>query len=110
MKNAALIAKIVTALAAVVGFAYIIATYGEQIIEWARKLLNTCPCKCTAEDCADCECELDCPADEVTEADETEAEAEVEDDEDDDDEVMVEVYEEEPADETAPVAEEADFE
>ena len=111
MKNAALIAKIVTALAAVVGFAYIIATYGEQIIEWARKLLNNCPCKCNAEDCADCECELDCPADEAAEETATEAvEAEDEDEDEDDDEVVVEVYEEEPADETSPVAEEADFE
>lgn len=105
MKNAALIAKIVTALAAVVGFAYIIATYGEQIIEWAKKLLNNCPCKCNAEDCADCECELDCPADEMDEEPEVETD-EVEDEE----EVVIEVYEEKPAEETAPVAEEADFE
>ena len=95
MKNFALIAKIVTAIAAVVGFAYIIATYGEQIIEWAKKLLNACPCKCTCDDCADCECELVCPAEEMTEE-----EVEAED----------EPAEEEPADETAPVAEEADFE
>ena len=104
MKNFALIAKIVTAIAAVVGFAYIIATYGEQIIEWAKKLLNSCPCKCTCDDCADCECELDCPADDETEVEvfvaEDEEEVEAED----------EIAEEEPADETAPVAEEADFE
>ena len=105
MKNFALIAKIVTAIAAVVGFAYIIATYGEQIIEWAKKLLKACPCKCNCDDCADCECELVCPADEVTEEDEPE----VEDDEADD-EPVEEAAEEAAADETAPVAEEADFE
>ena len=105
MKNFALIAKIVTAIAAVVGFAYIIATYGEQIIEWAKKLLNSCPCKCTCDDCADCECELDCPAD-----DETEVEVFVADDEEEEVEAEDEPAEEEPADETAPVAEEADFE
>ena len=105
MKNFALIAKIVTAIAAVVGFAYIIATYGEQIIEWAKKLLNSCPCKCTCDDCADCECELDCPAD-----DETEVEVFVAEDEEEEVEAEDEPAEEEPADETAPVAEEADFE
>ena len=99
MKNFALIAKILTAVAALVGIAYIIATYGEQIIAWAKKLLNACPCKCTADDCANCECDLDCPADEEIFADAAE---EVE-------EVM-----EAPAavtvDETAPIAEESDFE
>ena len=104
MKNFALIAKIVTAIAAVVGFAYIIATYGEQIIEWAKKLLKACPCKCTCDDCADCECELVCPADEESEEEEVEAEDEEEVEAED------EPAEEEPADETAPVAEEADFE
>ena len=79
MKNFALIAKIVTAIAAVVGFAYIIATYGEQIIEWAKKLLNSCPCKCTCDDCADCECELVCPADEEIDEDEDEADDEADD-------------------------------
>ena len=106
MKNFALIAKIVTAIAAVVGFAYIIATYGEQIIEWTKKLLNSCPCKCTCDDCADCECELVCPADEETCEEEPEAEAEDEEEVEAEDEIE----EEEPADETAPVAEEADFE
>ena len=98
MKNFALIAKILTALAAVVGIAYIIATYGEQIIDWAKKLLNACPCKCTSDDCANCECELNCPA-----AEEAFAEEEVA-------EEVEEPVEEAPVDETAPVAEEADFE
>ena len=63
MKNAALIAKILTALAAIVGAAYLIATYGEQVVAWAKKLMATCPCKCDAEDCANCECDLECPID-----------------------------------------------
>ena len=110
MKNAALIAKILTALAALVGVAYIIATYGEQIVAWAKKLLAACPCKCDAEDCADCECELDCPAEEVVaeEEDAAEEEAVVEETAE---EVVEEAAEEAPvAEETAPVAEEADFE
>ena len=99
MKNFALIAKILTALAALVGIAYIVATYGEQIIDWAKKLLNACPCKCTADDCANCECELNCPAAEEDVFEDETAPEEVE-------EVIVAA----PVDETAPVAEEADFE
>ena len=92
MKTAALIAKILAALAALVGVAYLIATYGEQIVAWAKKLLAACPCQCDAEDCADCECELDCHVDEEVVAEEP-------------------VAEEEPVvEETTPVAEEADFE
>ena len=99
MKNASLIAKIVTALAAIVGFAYIIATYGDQIIAWAKKLLKACPCHCTAEDCANCECELDCPADEEAVEEDTE------------DEDVIEAPAEAVAPEaSAPIAEEADFE
>ena len=101
MKNFALIAKILTAVAALVGIAYIIATYGEQIIAWAKKLLNACPCKCTADDCANCECDLECPAAEEIFADE---------EDEDDDEVVVEVTTAPVVDETAPIAEEADFE
>lgn len=47
MKN---IAKILTALAAVAGVIYIIATYGEQIVAWAKKVLNAFPkCPCCEE-------------------------------------------------------------
>lgn len=42
MKN---IVKILTALATIAGAVYIIATYGEQIVAWAKKLLNAMP-KC----------------------------------------------------------------
>ena len=44
MKN---IVKILTALAAVAGAIYIIATYGEQIVAWCKKVLSMlpkCPC------------------------------------------------------------------
>ena len=36
--------KILTALAAVIGTAYVIATYGDKIVAWAKKLLQSCPC------------------------------------------------------------------
>ena len=41
--------KIMTALAAIIGAAYVIATYGDQIVAWAKKLLAKCP-KCNLED------------------------------------------------------------
>ena len=40
--------KILTALAAVVGIVYVIATYGEKIVQWAKNLLASCPC-CNGE-------------------------------------------------------------
>ena len=39
------IVKILTALAAIAGIVYIIATYGEQIVAWCKKVLNLLP-KC----------------------------------------------------------------
>ena len=42
MKN---IIKILTALAAVAGAIYLIATYGEKIVAWAKKMWNAMP-KC----------------------------------------------------------------
>ena len=97
MKNAALIAKILTAVAAIVGAAYLVATYGEQVVAWAKKLMATCPCRCDAEDCANCECDLNCPADEFDAEDDLAAEE-------------VPTADEVVAEDTAPVAEEADFE
>jgi len=44
MKN---IVKILTALATVAGAVYIIATYGEQIVAWAKKVWAAMP-KCPA--------------------------------------------------------------
>ena len=47
MKN---IVKILTALATVAGVIYIIATYGEQIVAWAKKVWSKMPkCPCCEE-------------------------------------------------------------
>lgn len=102
MKN---IIKIVTALATIAGFVYIIATYGEQIVAWAKKMLNCLP-KCPA--CEEAETVVDV-TEEASEAPVTE--------ESPAEEAAVEVEEpavEEPAPEIVvaenePVAEEADF-
>ena len=63
MKAFKTIAKIVVALAAVAGVVYVIATYGERIVAWARKLLNRAECDCCCDcecDCEECDCEDDC--------------------------------------------------
>ncbi len=93
MKTGKLIAKIVVALAAVAGVVYVVATYGEQIVAWCKKMLETCKCKC----CCSCEAE--------PEAIVEEAEAEVAEEA-----VAEEVVEAEAPAEEAAVAEDADFE
>ena len=50
MKAINLIVKIVAALAAIAGIVYIVATYGDKIVAWAKKLLGCCPCN------GECEC------------------------------------------------------
>ena len=49
MKTFNLIVKLVTALTAVAGAIYLIATYGDQIIAWAKKMLDAMP-KCPVQD------------------------------------------------------------
>jgi len=83
MKAMNVIIKILAALATVAGVVYIVATYGEQIVAWAKKILNNLP-KCPA-------CEED---------PEIEVEIEVE-------EAAEEVAAEEPAAEEVPVEEPA---
>ena len=100
MKVFANIVKILTALAAVAGAVYVVATYGDQIVSWAKKILASFPkCPCceeaevveeVAEEAAE-EAPAEEPAAEEIPAEEPEAE-------------VVEVAEDEP------VAEEADFE
>ena len=99
MKPLNTIVKIMTALAAVAGAVYIIATYGEQIVAWAKKVWNAMPqCPC----CEDGDVEVEV----VTELDAEEPVAE---------EIPVEeVPAEEPAPEVVvtenePVAAEEDF-
>jgi xanthosine utilization system XapX-like protein len=91
--------KILTALAAVVGAVYVVATYGDKIVQWAKNLLASCPC------CKECEVveedfvTEEAPAEEAPVAEEAPAEeAPVEEPEV---EIVVENNE--------PVAEETDF-
>ena len=59
MKIVGTLLKILAALAALAGAIYVIATYGDKIVAWAKKMLGKCPCICDA-DCEDCPCEDDC--------------------------------------------------
>ena len=100
MKN---IVKILTALATIAGAVYIIATYGEQIVAWAKKVWAAMP-KCPA-------CEEAAVVEEVVEENAPEAEAA---EEAVAEEVPVEEAVEEPAPEVIvaenePVAAEEDF-
>jgi len=45
MKAFETVVKILTALAAVAGAIFLLATYGEKIVAWAKKILASCPCK-----------------------------------------------------------------
>ena len=94
MKAVKIIAKILVALAAIAGVVYVIATYGNQIVAWCKKVLASLPC---------------CKDKETCNAEVVEAEAEAFAEEAADEEAPVEVVEavdEAPAD----AAEETDFE
>ena len=96
MKLVKTLTKIMVALAAVAGAVYVIATYGDKIVAWAKKVLASLPCCCGECCCEECECE-ECECEEYAEEAAEEAVEEAE-----------EVAAEEPAAEEA-VAEEADF-
>ena len=57
MKTVSTILKVLAALAVIAGIVYVIATYGDKIVAWAKKVLHICPCK---NECDDCECDGDC--------------------------------------------------
>ncbi len=89
--------KILSALAAIVGIVYVIATYGDKIVQWAKNLLASCPC-----------CKNEC---EVVEEDfVTEEAAPVEQAAPAEEAVVEESEVEIVVENNEPVAEEADFE
>lgn len=71
--------KLLVALAAVAGTVYVIATYGDKIVAWVRKMIPSCPCKsdtdvvCHEEDVAD-NAPAEVPAEEEAPAQEVPAE------------------------------------
>ena len=63
MKVAKLIAKIVVALAAIAGAVYVMATYGNQIVAWCKKVLASLPCCDSGCECCcggECDCDDEC--------------------------------------------------
>ena len=93
MKTFNAVLRVLAALAAVAGAIYLVATYGEQIVAWAKKLWANMPCPCSkdAEVCEEAVAE-EAPVEEAA-AEEVPVEEPVAE------EVVVE----------EPVAEEADF-
>lgn len=79
--------KVLAALAAIAGAIYVIATYGEQIVAWCKKvmaMLPKCDCECECEDCNceepcdDCKCACDAAPAEETPAEDAAPEEPVE--------------------------------
>lgn len=71
MKIFGIVVKIVAALAAIAGIAFVVVKYGDQIVAWFKKTfgdLFCCECEC---DC-DCECCEEAPVEEVAEVVEVE--------------------------------------
>ncbi len=67
MKAFKTVLKILAAVAAVAGVVFIVATYGDKIVAWAKSLLGKLSCLCKKdcscvceEDCDECPCEDDC--------------------------------------------------
>ena len=103
MKTVNTIVKILSALAAVAGAVYIIATYGEQITAWAKKTLASLPqCPCCKDDAAEEEAPAEDAADEAAEEESAAVEVPVE-------EPVAAPAEEPVAAPNEPVAEDADF-
>lgn len=75
MKTFTTVLKILAALLAIAGVIYVVATYGDKIVSWAKGLLRKCPCwsdcdECECEgDCLDCDCDV-CASDEAFDANE----------------------------------------
>ena len=54
MKAFTNILKILTALAAIAGAIYVVATYGDEIVAWAKKIWASLPCpKCEEAEVAE---------------------------------------------------------
>ena len=75
-----IVLKILTALAAIAGTVYVIATYGDKIVAWAKDILASCPChktcECACEGEGECECggECKCEGEEACKCEEAAAE------------------------------------
>ena len=58
--------KILAALVTIAGVVFVLATYGDKLVAWAKKLLSNCGCYCDCDCCCDdddCCCGDDCCCD-----------------------------------------------
>jgi hypothetical protein len=60
MKTFYTILKVLAALAAIAGIVYVVATYGDKIVAWARGLLHRNRCDACDGECDCCDCDCDC--------------------------------------------------
>lgn len=77
MKIVSTVLKVLAALAAVAGVVYLLATYGDKLVAWAKRMLGCAGCEgceccedgecCCEEDC-DCCCDEDCECCDAVEA------------------------------------------
>lgn len=108
MKAFEIVVKLVTALVAVAGAVYVVATYGDKIVAWAKNLISKCPCEITVTTGGT-------PAEEEAPAEEAAEEAPAAEEVSEEAPAAEEATEEEaPAaaevpEESAPVADESDF-
>lgn len=101
MKTFNTIIKVLTALAAIIGAVYVLATYGDKIAQWAQNLLGAKKEAPTETNPIEETVEEETPAEETAVTEETVAEEDFAD--------KAVVAEEAPV-EDAPVADESDFE
>ena len=104
------IVKLITALAAAVGTVYIVATYGDKLVEWAKKMMGCCCCSKQEEQAPTASAE-DFVAEEPAKEEPAKEEAPVEAPEAAQEPAAAEAAEEPVlSDDAIPVADEEDFE
>lgn len=61
------ILKVLVALAAIAGLVYVVATYGDKIVAWAKKMLgkNCCTSECCCEEAVEEVIKEEAPAEEA---------------------------------------------
>ncbi len=75
MKNVSVILKVLAVIAAIVGIVFLVATYGDRIVAWFKRLLgkkrfaDDFDCDGNCEDC-DCDCDFEYDEDDEIAADE----------------------------------------
>ncbi|MBE6975865.1 MAG: hypothetical protein E7439_01535 [Ruminococcaceae bacterium] len=70
MKIFGIVMKIVAALAAIAGIAFVVVKYGDQIVAWFKKTFGDlfyCECECECDCDGECDCCEEAPVEEAAE-------------------------------------------